>query len=358
MLVIRPSTVSHWKAGVRGIPVALLLAFGAACAGDSTGPSPETTNPADSPVTPPSDSGATIAPSDSTTPPGDSTATPPVDSTATPPGTPSSLPGIVFSSAGYPRDKFDSVYTGSAPGGALSPSTMLSWLSAARAKGARLVLKLCMGRDMFVKNDDGTFSFTKWKALVDRFKSVDFDSYIADGTITGHYLIDEPSRAERWGGKIISQEQIEAMAEYSKKIWPDMSTLVRVVPSWLAEAPVTYTYLDAAWFQYAARFGDPAAAVGAEVAVAKSLGLGLMAGMNVLDGGDGSSGISGWSSGKHSMSATEIRSYGLALLDESYICGFQMWMWDPEYYARSEIKRAMAELSVKARAHAQTSCRV
>jgi hypothetical protein len=256
-----------------------------------------------------------------------------------------------------PKEYFTSVYNGSAPGGQLSPSNMLSWLSVARAKGARLVLKFCMGRDMFVKNTDGTFSFTKWKALVDRYKTVNFSSYIADGTITGHYLIDEPSRPERWGGKAISQAQIEAMAAYSKKLWPTLPTMVRVVPSWLAQASVTYTHLDAAWFQYAARFGDPAQAVASEVVVAKRLGLGLMASMNVLDGGNGTSGIPGWSSGKWAMSATEVRNYGTALLNESHVCGFHTWMWDTTYYGRSDIKSAMAALSAKAKSHAKTSCR-
>jgi hypothetical protein len=121
---------------------------------------------------------------------------------------------------------------------------------------------------------------------------------------------------------------------------------------------VTYTHLDAAWFQYAARFGDPAAALATEVAAAKSKGLGLMVGMNVLDGGDGSSKLPGWSKGKWKMSATEITNYGIPLLSNSYVCGFIMWMWDPAYYGRSDVESAMTALSDKARAHAQTSCRV
>lgn len=319
------------------------------------GPSSETTNPADAPATAPSDS--TI------TPPSDSTITPPSDSAAAPadsvPGLTSStqLPGIVFGTFNLLTEMLGTVHTGSLVGGALSPSNMLGLLSNARAKGARYVIKLCMGRDIYIKNADGTFSFTKWKALVDRFKSVNFASYIADGTILGHYLIDEPHRAERWGGKIISQAQIEAMAAYSKGLWPDMPTLVRVVPSWLASAPVTYTHLDAGWLQYAARFGDPAKALAAEVVAAKSKGLGLVTGMNVRDGGNGSSGIPGASTGKYAMSATEVTNYGTALLNQSYACGFYMWSWDSGYYGRADIQSAMVTLSAKAKAHARTSCR-
>jgi len=319
------------------------------------GPSSETTNPADSPATAPSDS--TI------TPPSDSTITPPSDSAAAPADSvqeltgSTQLPGIVFGTSNLLKEMLGTVHTGSLPGGALSPANMLSLLSNARAKGARYVIKLCMGRDIYIKNADGTFSFTKWKALVDRFKSVNFASYIADGTILGHYLIDEPHRAERWGGKIISQAQIEAMAAYSKELWPNMPTLVRVVPSWLASAPVTYTHLDAGWLQYAAGKGEVTQLVTAEVAAAKRMRLGLVVGMNVLDGGNGSSGIPGWTKGKYAMSATEVRSYGTALLNQSYACGFYMWSWDAGYYGRADITSAMSALSAQAKAHAKTSCR-
>jgi hypothetical protein len=57
------------------------------------------------------------------------------------------------------------------------------------------------------------------------------------------------------------------------------------------------------------------------------------------------------------MSATEVRNYGTALLNESYVCGFHTWMWDTTYYGRSDIKSAMAALSAKAKSHAKTSCR-
>jgi hypothetical protein len=57
------------------------------------------------------------------------------------------------------------------------------------------------------------------------------------------------------------------------------------------------------------------------------------------------------------MSASEIRSYGSAMLNQSYSCAFFMWMSDATYYGRSTIKSAMADMSLKARSHAKTSCR-
>ncbi len=266
-------------------------------------------------------------------------------------------PGIVFGTFDMPNDYLGSVHTGWMAGGPLDPSNILSNLSGAQGKGGRVVIKLCKGKDSYVKNGDGTFSLTKWKSLVSRYKNVNLTPYISDGTIIGHYLIDEPHRASRWGGKAISQATLEAMAKYSKDLWPQMATLVRVVPSWLASSPVSYQYLDAGWTQYAAGKGDAAKWVASEAAAAKRKGLGLVVGMNVIDGGNGSSKIRGESSGRWAMSASEVRSYGNALLGESYACAFFNWHHVPNYYGRSDIKSAMSDVSAKARNHAKTSCR-
>jgi len=364
------STLQQANPSLRAMAGALLVIFAVGCGGEGTAPTPQAA-PSDTTALAPTDTTAT--PSDTTAAPPDTSATGPIDSTgdttATQPGDSTSgtgtptqeagslLPGIAFGSFDMENQYLNSVHTGTVRGGGLSPTNILSLLSDARAKGARVVIKLCMGRDMYVKNPDGTFSFTKWKGLVDRYRSVNLAPYIADGTIVGHFLIDEPGRASKWGGKIIPQSTVEAMAQYSKQIWPGMTTMVRVVPSWLKSAPVTYTSLDAAWAQYAAVKGSIGPWIAAEVAAAKSLGLGLAVGLNVLDGGNGSSKIPGWSAGKYAMSASELRTYGSTLLNQSYSCGFFMWMHDATYYGRSDIKSAMGDLSTQARSHAKTSCK-
>ena len=93
------------------------------------------------------------------------------------------------------------------------------------------------------------------------------------------------------------------MAKHSKELWPTMATIVRVAPSWLASASVNYRSLDAGWTQYTSGKGDAAKWVASEAAAAKRKGLGLVVGLNVLDGGNGSSKIRGWSQGKWAMSA-------------------------------------------------------
>jgi hypothetical protein len=268
----------------------------------------------------------------------------------------SPLAGIAFATISMPVNDLTSVHTGTLLGGPVTPSNVLSVLATARAKKGRLFLKLCKGRDEYVQNSDGTFSLTKWKALIDGYRSLNLAPYIADGTLIGHFLIDEPHRASKWGGKVIPHATVEAMAQYSKSIWPTLTTVVHTQTPWLANSPITYRYLDAGWTQYAAGKGEVTRWVTTEVGAAQSKRLGLVMGLNVLDGGNGSSGIRGPSSGKWSMSATELKTYGKVVLSHSYGCAFVMWNHNLTYYGRSDIRAAMSTLSLKATSHTKTSC--
>lgn len=260
--------------------------------------------------------------------------------------------GVVFASFDMDNSLFGPVHTGSVR--QPSPSSLLTLLAGARTKRARVILKLG-GSDGNSQNADGTFNLAKWKSMVDRFKDINFSSYIADGTILGHYLLDEPHFPSKWGGSIVPQSIVEEMAQYSKQLWPAMTTMISSPPRWLSEVGMSYTYLDAAFAQFEWNYGS--GWIGKEVAAAKAKGLGLVVSLNLLDGGDGTSGIPGTYGGRWAMSASEVRSYGSAMLAEAYICGFTMWKYTPEYYSRPDIQSAMADLSILARSHATTSCR-
>ncbi|MBA3317065.1 MAG: hypothetical protein H0T50_03115 [Gemmatimonadales bacterium] len=266
-----------------------------------------------------------------------------------------SQPGIVFSSSAMTVSQINSVHTGLVE--APTPSGLLNFLSQLRAKGGRVLIKLG-GGDGAYRNPDGTFSLTKWKVGVDRFRNINFDSYIADGTIVAHFLVDEPHFGGRWGDQVIPQATLEEAAKHSKLRWPNLPTVVNAPANWLASAPVTYVHLDAGWAMFRSKTSSsPGGYAAQQVKRAKSKGLGLVAGLNVLDGGDGSSGIRGTQPRTWAMSAAELREYGSALLAQSYVCAFSMWRFSDSYYNRADVKSAMAELSAKARSHANTSCR-
>ena len=174
-------------------------------------------------------------------------------------------------------------------------------LAAIKARGGRIVLMMA-GSESNYKDGSGHFSLTKWKQRIDRFRGINFTSYINDGTIIAHYLIDEPQDKGNWHGVPISPATVDAMGQYSKQLWPGMATVVRTEPRFFSSKP---RYIDAAWAQYLARMGDANAYIRRNVADAQKRGLALIVGMNIRHGGtpNGSA-----------MSSSEVERYGSALL--------------------------------------------
>jgi hypothetical protein len=222
------------------------------------------------------------------------------------------------------------------------PNLLLDELKAIKERGAKVVLNLA-GAPPRYTDGSGHFSLTMWKASVDRFKGVDFSSYILDGTVVGNFLLDEPNDPTNWNGRLVLESTVEEMARYSKSLWPSMPTIVRVRPDYLTG---TYQYLDAAWAQYHSRFGDPARFISENVAQAKNKGLALVIGFNILNGNDGSK-----------MTANQIESWGSTFLADAYPCAFLSWEYDQAYMGRSDIGQALGYLSAKAGNRASKSCR-
>jgi hypothetical protein len=266
-------------------------------------------------------------------------------------------PGIAFGPQQLPEHLFGAVYTGTVR--IVSPRNAVSILEAARAARARVILNLSTTKAS--QDADGSFNLERWKARVDRFTRIDFEPYIADGTLLGHYLMDEPHSPNNWNGKAVPFSDIEEAARYSKARWPSMTTFVRTHPDFLAGAPFTWAYVDAAWAQYTARRGDVRAYLEENVASARSLRLGLVVGMNVLTGGSSDGGTRGSQEGTWAMSASQIRAWGSILAAEPYACAFSIWKYDknnPAYLERPDVQAAMAEVSQIATNRPRASCRV
>jgi hypothetical protein len=219
----------------------------------------------------------------------------------------------------------------------------VSELSAIRARGGKVVLMFA-GNERHYKTN-GRFDFTKWKQRVNRFRGVNFSQFIKDGTVIGHYLIDEPNDSHNWGSPI-SGATLEAMAKYSKSIWPSMPTIVRAEASYLAKFSTRYYNLDAAWAQYVTRKGTPGDFIRRNVADAQRKGLALVTGLNVSMGGPRGS----------KMSASLIKSAGSTLLSSSYPCAFISWTYT-SYANTSAVRDAMRYLRGKAQNRATKSCR-
>jgi hypothetical protein len=296
---------------------------------------------------------------DTIPPPNPDSTIPPPDSggTALPPYEPTHV-GIPFGPFYVPSNLYGPEYTGTYRP-RLTPETLLSDLEAARRADLRVFLNLT-GHEHGLRDDHG-FSIEKWKHKVDAFRGLDISSYIADGTIVAHYILDEPHDRKNWNGDVVTPAEIDELARYSKEIWPTMATVVRAWPDYLLGH--TYRYLDAAWAQYSPHAGATQYRLPIETFIptmvrdARAAGLALVGGLNVLDAGSGSSGIPGNKEGKFAMSANEIRTWGAAYLAEPYICGFLMWEYEEGYFSRSEIKAAVAELKERATSRPKKGCR-
>ncbi len=81
-----------------------------------------------------------------------------------------------------------------------------------------------------------------------------------------------------------------------------------------------------------------------------------MVGLNLLGGGGKAQGIMGYSGSRYAMNAWQVRSWGTALLAEPYVCAFIGWKYDERYFARADIKSAIAGLGDKARQHLSRAC--
>jgi hypothetical protein len=254
--------------------------------------------------------------------------------------------GIPFGTFRLPTTEFGSRYNGAMRN--IDPKLLVRELAAIKARGGKVVLMFA-GPEWLYKDGSNHFSMTKWKARIDRFKNVNFASYIKDGTVIGHYLIDEPNDPHNWGGRPVSPATLEEMARYSKQRWPGMVTIVRTYPSYLTSYKGSYRYLDAAWAQYVIfRWPNVQAFINDNVAKAKSKGLGLVVGLNIIKGG---------SRKGQPMTATQVRNYGSVLLSNSYPCAFISWQYRDWYMSSGAVKDAMSHLRSKAQGRGFKTCR-
>jgi hypothetical protein len=236
---------------------------------------------------------------------------------------------------------FGSVYNGAHRN--FSPGTIVKELSAIRARGGRVIIAFAGSPRHYLER--GHFSMSKWKARTARFRGANITPFIKDGTVIGHYMIDEPNDPKNWKGKPVPPSVLEEMGRYSKQLWPGLATIVRVEPRYLSR---NHRYVDAAWAQYLARKGSPSAFIKRNVADAQQRRLGLVVGLNVIHGGKPT-----WTR----MTPSEVSSWGSALLSSKYPCAFINWTYQGSIVRSKSMKAAMAGLRRKAESRPVKSCK-
>ncbi len=287
------------------------------------------------------------------------------------PGVPVERHGIPFGPPKLPKSLYGGIFTGTKL--TVTPESAVANLLAARSRSMRVFL-IMVGAQRNYKNPDGTFNIELWKAVVDEFRGVELGEFVADGTIVAHQLVSEAKARSQWGGAVISNNVLDEMARYSKEIWTTMPTVLRTDPSDLEEHAAAFgvpwpgwkwRYLDAASARYLVRKGSVEDFAANEQASARRQHLALVAGLNVLSGGDGESGIPSPRSGRWAMSPDELRRYGSTMLLRTAACAFEMWRYETpgsafenyRYFRRPEIIEAVAELAAIASRRPSRACR-
>lgn len=249
--------------------------------------------------------------------------------------------GIPMGMYAQPTGTFGDLYNGGLRN--IWPDYLVRELNAIKSRGGKVVLMFA-GNEKYYKDAAGHFSLTKWKQRIDRFRGTNFASFIKDGTIIAHYLIDEPNDASNWNGDPVPPSTLEEMARYSKQIWPEMLTVVRTDPTYLR---YDHRYLDAAWAQYVYRKGTAGDYIKRNVNAAQDRGLGLITGLNIIKGGPNGS----------KMTPSQVRDWGSTILANSYPCAFISWTYKSDYLGTSSMKDALRTLRDKAENRSTKTCR-
>ncbi len=198
-------------------------------------------------------------------------------------------------------------------------------LPMAREAGLKVSLRLTGDHGRYTRVN-GDFDRGAWLAMLDRWDRDDVRAFVADGTLVGHMLLDDIYTFE---GRPPDAEDLDALAAASHRILPGLMTFVREKATGLpAPRGGRYRHVDAVVNQYRVRDGDVQTYARDQAARSRALGLGIIMGLNIANGGDGSSGQPGWQQGRWAMSAAEIDRYGAVLTAVPGCSMFLSWEYD------------------------------
>jgi hypothetical protein len=247
--------------------------------------------------------------------------------------------------------------------GSTNPGNILRRISAARAKGVKLILTMTGGSHQNYMSG-GVFDVAKWQARMDAYNTPAIQSAIAagvaDGTIIGNSVMDEPhvsgsGDGNTWGPKgTMTKARVDELCAYVKGMFPTLPVGV-VHPHRAFEPDKSYRVCEFLVDQYSWRQGDVTRFRDEGVELARRDGMAIAFSMNVLNGGIQAKRDGSWNCpagttegrGTHNpncrMTAAQVREWG-ALLGSAG-CAFVLWRYDDAYMSDPENQRAFADIA-------------
>jgi hypothetical protein len=248
------------------------------------------------------------------------------------------------------------------------PARVLRDLERARECGARIIpnirrAKLKDAAGLSVAAARAELETWPWEGLCARVK---------DSTIVAFHIGDDVTLDE-WGATLPERlARWDSIAGIVTEKCPQAPTVLRAVPTALETRP-HWEWLTTGWAQYPGprpRWGTPEKFYSTEIASAKRQGLGLIAGVNLINGGCGptplclpkipGSTLAGTIAGRYQLSPAELSYYKAVAMSDPYVCASVDWGWGPafksDFHERPEIQSAMKALGVMARQRPATSC--
>jgi hypothetical protein len=256
-------------------------------------------------------------------------------------------------------------------------SGIVTLINSARYKKQRLVLAMAGGASTNYTTY-GKFDLAKWKKKMNTYNTSTIKNAVAagvaDGTILGNSLIDEPETV-RWGGNI-TKPILDQMATYAKAMFPTLPMGVNhttLYATWRTSEryyKVDYIYSPPlAWNTL--QLGSSISAWRDKVlARASTDGVQIVWGLNPLGGGYRDNDNDGkWecplttTQGQGSyyplcrMTANQLRDWGRTLIAATSGCLMLLWQYDKTYMSRTDNQQAFRDLAYTLGSKAKKSCR-
>ena len=247
------------------------------------------------------------------------------------------------------------------------PNSLARRIEAARQKRVRLVLAMTAGPSEVITN--GKFDLGKWKARMNTLNTSAIRKAVADGvadgTIVGNKMMDEPE-SPQWGG-VPTKSMIDQMATYAKGIFPTLPMGIgHGAPGFKWRSGERYKVLDWVGVQYVWNYnqGKVDAWRNEVLDFARANGVTPMFGLNILNGGVRDK-QGGWdcpgTGGKGTktsycrMTADQVRTYGRAIGPSG--CALLMWRYDDAFMSKSTNKSAFKDVASLLSSKPKRACR-